>query len=204
MFLTMLAGSLVVGASLFAAATFSEGALVASRTAAQVIGWLFVLATLAGAVALRRHPSLGKLTAAGVTLASGALLLYVAHFEWSELHAGQFVHAAELKTMALERLEAPTPALAAALGMKEIVIPDMPRAEPVKSLLGMTAPGFPARANDSCAMLGGVESVQCSRCSQKEGLAWLVCQESARLEYCQTRIPDEATCPSPIPASYPG
>jgi hypothetical protein len=204
MFLTMLAGSLVVGASLFAAATFSEGALVASRTAAQVIGWLFVLATLAGAVALRRHPSLGKLTAAGVTLASGALLLYVAHFEWSELHAGQFVHAAELKTIEVDRLQAPSPALAAALGMKEIVIPDMPRAEPVKTLLGMAAPGFPARTKDSCSTLGGVESLQCSRCSGKEGLSWLMCQESARLEYCQGRPIDEATCPSPIPASYPG
>jgi hypothetical protein len=204
MFLTMLAGSLVVGATLFAAATFSEGALVASRTAAQVIGWLFVLATLAGAVALRRHPSLGKLTAAGVTLASGALLLYVAHFEWSELHAGQYVHAAELKTIEVDRLEAPSPALAAALGMKEIVIPDMPRAEPVKTLLGMTAPGFPGRAKDSCSTLGGVESLQCSRCSGKEGLSWLMCQESARLEYCQGRPIDEATCPSPIPASYPG
>jgi len=204
MFLTMLAGSLVVGASLFAAATYSEGALLASRTAAQVIGWLFVLATLGGAVALRRHPSLGKLTAAGVTLSSGALLLYVAHFEWSEVHAGQFVHAAELKSFELQRLEAPAPALAAALGMKEIVIPDMPRAEPVKSLLGVAAPGLPARVSGACAALGGVESIRCSRCSGKQGLSWLVCQESARLEYCATRMQDEANCPSPIPASYPG
>jgi hypothetical protein len=203
MFLTMLAGSLVVGASLFAAATFSEGALVASRTAAQVIGWLFVLATLAGAVALRRHPSLGKLTAAGVTMASGALLLYVAHFEWSELHAGQVVHAAELKTIAIERLEAPAPALAAALGMKEIPVAAMPTAEPEKPLLAAMGPSA-LRVKDSCVALGGVESVQCSRCSQKEGLAWLVCQESARLEYCQNRMQDEANCPSPIPASYPG
>lgn len=191
MFLFMLGGSLALGAGLFAVATFSEGTLLATRTAAQVIGWLFVLATVAGAATLRRE--FASITAATVTLGSGLLLLYVAHFDWSEIRAMPSAYAAvELKIM-----EHPSPRLAAALGMKEIVIPDMPKAQPHK-------PFFAAAPKDFVVALPTVEALQRSRCSERLGLAWLLCQESVRLEYCESRASDEASCPSPIPQSHPG
>ena len=200
MFLFMLGGSLVLGFSLFAAASYSEGALIAARTAAEVIGWLLVLAALAGAVALRQ-PNLGKITAASVSLCCGLLLVYVAHFEWSEMaHA-----AAETLPLRseLKVIEMPSPTLAAALGMKEIAaLPDKTNLVAETPLLAAVA-GTAPRFKEACGPLGGIESLQCNRCAHKVGLAWFFCQESARLEYCESRVADPA-CPSPIPASYPG
>jgi hypothetical protein len=54
---------------------------------------------------------------------------------------------------------------------------------------------------DPCSSLPGVDALQCRRCAQKSGLAWLMCQESARLEYCEGKAADEALCPSAIPAA---
>jgi hypothetical protein len=59
-------------------------------------------------------------------------------------------------------------------------------------------------AANACSTVTGVESVQCDRCSDKLGLAWVACHESVRLQYCETELGDERTCPSAIPASYPG
>ena len=84
MFLTLLGGTLLLGAGLLAAANYTEGALVAARTAAQFIGWLLVGAALVGLLGLRRA-SWQKLGAAAVALSSGATLLYVSYFQWSEV-----------------------------------------------------------------------------------------------------------------------
>jgi len=186
MFLFMLGGSLVLGFSLFAAASYTEGTLIAARTAAEVIGWLLVLAALAGAVALRQ-PNFGKVTAAGVSLCCGLLLVYVAHFEWSEMaHAA--ADALPLRSE-LKVIEMPSPTLAAALGMKEIApLPDktsLVAETPLLAAVGIAPP----RSKD--------------RCADKVGLAWFFCQETVRLEYCQSKAADPA-CPSPIPAAYPG
>ena len=203
MFLFALGGSLALGAGLFAIASFSEGALLATRTVAQVIGWLFVLATIAGAAVLRRSDFAG-ITAMTVTLGSGLLLLYVTHFDWSELRTMPAAYAAvELRQQELKVIEAPSPTLAAALGMKQILIPDMPKPEARKPLLGP----IPVVALPSGALVKEfptLEAVQRSRCSEKAGLAWLLCQESARLEYCESHQYDLATCPSPIPQAHPG
>ena len=193
MFLFALGGSLALGAGLFAIASFSEGALLGARTVAQVIGWLFVVATVAGAATIRRS-DLAAITAATVTLGSGLMLLYVTHFDWSEIRTMPTAYAAtEARPAEPKVIENPSPALAAALGMKEIVIPDMPKAAPARPLLAAT----------TVRDLPTVEAFQRHRCADKAGLAWLVCQESARLEYCELRH-DESTCPSPIPQSYPG
>ncbi|HEX7219597.1 MAG TPA: hypothetical protein VF280_10305 [Burkholderiales bacterium] len=193
MFLFMLGGSLVLGFSLFAAASYSEGTLIAARTAAEVIGWLLMLAALAGAVALRQ-PNIGKVTAAGVSLCCGLLLVYIAHFQWTEV-----AHAAAAATLPLrselKMIEAPSPALAAAMGMKEIpaaLPPTVAFEKPMpfeKPLLAAAIATIAPKPKDACR--------------DEVGLAWFLCQERARLEYCQTRAYDE-TCPSPIPASYPG
>ena len=190
MFLFMLGGSLVLGFSLFAAASYSEGALIAARTAAEVIGWLLVLAALAGAVALRQ-PNLGKITAASVSLCCGLLLVYVAHFEWSEMaHAA--ADALPLRSE-LKVIQMPSPTLAAALGMKEIALPQA--ALPDKTSLVVETPLLAAVAIPTPRSK--------DRCADKVGLAWFFCQETVRLESCETRAADPA-CPSPIPASYPG
>ena len=208
MFLFALGGSLALGAGLFAVASFSEGALLAMRTVAQVIGWLFVMATLAGATALRRA-HIGSITAIGVTSVSAFLLLYVSHFDWSEIRTVRSAHAV---------IAHPSPALAAAMGLKEIVVPALPpsrasadagmkefvvpqrpKAEPPKPLVASST-HVAAPVHKELSM----EGMQRSRCSQKAGLARLLCLESARLEYCQSRPNDEAACPSPIPQSHPG
>ena len=194
MVLFMLGGTVALAASLF----------VAPRTAIQIIGWLFVLATLAGTV-VHRGRRLGEITAATVALGSGLLLLYVAHFEWSEVRVLPGLHAAtQARPLKLKVVEAPTPALAAALGMNEIVVPPMPTAQSEMPLLAVATLASPATAMDSCSARSGVESLQCRRCSAKGGFAWLMCQERARLEYCEGRQHDQASCPSPIPQSYPG
>jgi hypothetical protein len=54
---------------------------------------------------------------------------------------------------------------------------------------------------DPCSSLGGLEALQCKRCGDKRGVAWLLCQERARLEYCEGRSAGEALCPSAIPAA---
>lgn len=203
MFLFMLGGALAVGSGLFAVATYSDGAWLATRTVAQVIGWLFILATVGGAAVLRRSDFAG-ITAASVTLGSGLLLLYVTHFDWSELKTMPAAYAAVEARQDLKVIEEPSPALAAALGLKEIVIPDLPKAQPEKPLLAPTALPGVALTKEFYTAFPSVEVLQRSRCSEKTGLAWLVCQESVRLEYCQFRVNDEATCPSPIPQSYPG
>ena len=180
MFLFMLGGTVALAASLF----------VAPRTAIQIIGWIFVLATLAGAV-LHRGRRLGEITAATVALGSGLLLLYVAHFEWSEVRVLPGLHAAtQARPLQLKVIEAPTPALAAALGRNEIVVPPMPKAHSEMPLLAVATFASPAAAKDSC--------------SARSGFAWLICKERARLEYCEGRPHDQAICPSPIPQSYPG
>src|SRR5687767_1345546 len=86
MFLTLLGGTLVLGASLLAAANYTEGALVAARSAAQVIGWLLAVAALVGLLGLRRA-SWQKLGATAVALSSGVTLLYMSYFQWSEIQA---------------------------------------------------------------------------------------------------------------------
>jgi hypothetical protein len=79
MFLLLLAGSLTFGAALLATVVYTEGALLALRTAAEVIGWLFVAATVAGVAGLR-NANVGRTCAAGVTLCSGLAALSMSYF----------------------------------------------------------------------------------------------------------------------------
>lgn len=51
---------------------------------------------------------------------------------------------------------------------------------------------------------GALLALQCNRCAEKLGFSWVMCQESVRLEYCESKAGDERTCPSPIPHSHPG
>jgi hypothetical protein len=198
MLLILLGASLTFGAGLLATAIYTEGALLALRTASEFIGWLLVLATLAGLMSLRRA-SFGAVCAASVTVCSGLAVLYMSYFfEWNERPSPVIRHAAAAETFSLQpvaytyRVIEPVPV------MRPAEVQRAPRrkiaavAQPVSAAAG------------ACAALTGVESLQCNRCSEKLGLSWVMCQESVRLEYCASKAGDERTCPSPIPQSHPG
>jgi hypothetical protein len=199
MFLIMLGGSLVLGAGLLAAANLSEGMLVAIRTAALCIGWLFLLATVVGLAGLRRA-DFGRLGAASVTFLAGLALLYVSYFSW------ETVPDAPTRYAAAELLPEREPVYKAIPASMQIVTPvpaPAPVAEvaPERNRRVATIDAAPAAA-DACASLKGVESLQCRRgCAEKTGVAWIVCRERARLEYCEGAHAEESLCPSAIPSA---
>jgi hypothetical protein len=204
MFLILLGASLTFGAGLLATAIYTEGALLALRTASEFIGWLFILATLAGLMSVRRA-SFGAICAASVTLCSGLAVLYMSYFfEWNERPFPAIGHAmaeeaVSLRPVAYQVIEPVTRA--------EVRAPELPEAEakplPPRRKVVASAQQV-SRAASACSALTGVESLRCNRCSEKLGLSWVMCQESARLEYCASAAGDERTCPSPIPHSHPG
>jgi hypothetical protein len=203
MFLTLLGASLTFGAGLLATAIYTEGALLALRTASEFIGWLFVLATLAGLLSMRRA-SFGPICAASVTLCSGVAVLYMSYFfDWNERPSPIIRHAAAAETFSLQPVayQVIEPVM-----RKEVRAPDLPQAEakPLAPRKVVASAQPVSLVTDACAALTGVESLQCNRCAEKLGLSWVMCQESVRLEYCASEAGDERTCPSPIPHSHPG
>lgn len=200
MFLILLGGSLTFGAALLATVIYTDGALLALRTAAQVIGWLFVFATFAGLAGLRRA-NFGRISAATVTLCSGVAVLYMSYFfEWNELPRAAIRHAAAESfyvrpvPVAYKVIEP----VVHASGVAEVVKVPQPRRKAAAAVQPVML------AANACSTVTGVESLQCDRCSDKLGFAWIACQEGVRLEYCETELGDERTCPSPIPQSHPG
>jgi hypothetical protein len=199
MFLLMLGGSLVFGTGLLAAASYSGGTLLALKTAAQIIGWLFVLATVAGAIGLRRD-SLGRLGAATVTLVSGLSVLYVSYFQWEappEPIANVPIRVAPADALPVR------PVAYDRIDLSPKVIPQEPARPPrrAKPLVAATAAAPAPIVASPCATLTGLESVECKRCRDKSGISWLACREKARLEYCEGAQADAAACPSAIPST---
>ena len=196
MFLILLGASLTFGAGLLATAIYTEGALLALRTASEFIGWLFVLATLAGLMSLRRA-SFGAICAASVTLCSGLAVLYMSYFfEWNERPSSVIRYAAAAETYSLQ------PVAYTYKVIEPVMRPTEVKEAPRRKMVASAQPV--SRAASACSALTGVESLRCNRCSEKLGLSWVMCQESARLEYCASAAGDERTCPSPIPHSHPG
>lgn len=181
MFLLVLGGSLVLGAGLLAAA--SLGTLVTISTAAQCIGWLFILATAVGVISLR-HANFGQLGAATVTFLSGLAVLYFSYFQRDEIRGR--VRDAPIRHAAAET----RPALPVAYRIvdRETVATVLPPA--TKQIPLVAAVAAPKAARDLC--------------ESYSGFAWILCREKARLEYCEGREDDEATCPSALPFSPPG
>jgi hypothetical protein len=208
MFLTVLCGTLALGAGLLAAASYGDGALVAARTAALTIGWLLLLATLIGVHGMRRArlPALG---ATAVVFFSSVAVLYLSYFNWVELPKAAMPQAVvevliEIDTD-VELIR--TDALSASVMRASFPVAArvaMPQLAKSPLALMYQPPRPKEEMADSCSSLSGVEALQCRRCSSERGLSWVACQESARLEYCEGRHAEEAACPTPIPASYPG
>ncbi len=196
MFLILLGASLTFGAGLLATAIYTEGALLALRTASEFIGWLFVLATLAGLMSMRRA-SFGAVFAASVTLCSGLAVLYMSYFfEWNERPSAVIGHAAAAETFSVR------PVAYTYKVIEPVMRPTEVREAPRRKIVAAAQPV--SLVKDACSALTGVESLQCNRCAEKLGLSWVMCQESVRLEYCASEAGDEQTCPSPIPHSHPG
>lgn len=197
MFLILLGASLTFGAGLLATAIYTEGALLALRTAAEFIGWCFVLATLVGLMGLRRA-SLAPIFAASVTLCSGLAVLYMSYFfEWNDERPSPVIrHAAAAETFSLQ------PVAYTYKAIEPVMRPAEVQAAPRRKIVAAAKPV--SLVTDACSALTGVESLQCNRCTEKLGLSWVMCQESVRLEYCASEAADERICPSPIPHSHPG
>jgi hypothetical protein len=129
-------------------------------------------------------------------------VLYLAYFQWGEIPAGPIPHAAAQVLRApgqgYKFADSPPPVVTLAAAQ---FVTAVEQRHPVKTTAARIVP---AQARDACASFSGVESLRCRRCAEKSGVAWIICQESARLEYCGYRQGDEATCPSAIPYSPPG
>jgi len=205
MFLTLLGGTLLLGAGLLAAANFTEGALVAARTAAQFIGWLLAGAALVGLLGLRRA-SWQKLGAAVVTVSSGAALLYVSYFQWSEIPAVRIPLAATVANDWVAYKFTPVLATEVAGTLAKTHRPPSPPPEvdhlPLKRVTATAAVAQPVV--DPCAAFGGIKALQCKRCNGANGIGGVVCRESARLEYCENAANDAVACPAAISYSPPG
>lgn len=205
MFLTLLGGTLLLGAGLLTAANYTEGALVAVRTAAQVIGWLLAGAAVVGLLGLRRG-SWQKLGAAAVTLSSGATLLFVSYFHWSEIPAVRMPLAVTLASDWATYKFTPVLATEVVGTLAKTQPPPSPPPEadqlPLKRVTATAAVAQPVL--DRCAAFGGVEALQCRRCSDASGMRGVVCRESARLEYCENGANDALACPAAISYSPPG
>lgn len=214
MFLILLGAALTFGAGLLATAIYTEGALLALRTASEFIGWLFIVATLAGLMSLRRA-SFGAICAASITLSSGLAVLYMSYFfEWNERPSSVIRYAAAAETFSLQPVaytykEAIEPVMRHEAEVEEHTGAAAKPAAPPRKIVASAQPASLAaqpvsRGAGACSALTGVESLQCNRCAEKLGLSWVMCQESVRLEYCESAARDVNACPAPFPQSHPG
>jgi hypothetical protein len=219
MFHWLLGITLLLGGATLTCASYSEGALVSFRSAAELTGWLCVsaivltLCTLpARSGGLRRilPPSLAQFTAGATTLLTGSLLLYVTYFEWSELPVPLVPSAAS--AAATDQALAASPKL---FPTGTVVVAPLPPAQPALTTSLAAAAGStsrersPARraaddyVDDPCSSLSGIASLQCQRCATGGWFSRLLCDERARLEYCADQQGAHPGCPSAIPASAP-
>lgn len=177
MFQVLLAATLALGAGLLAFSGSGDTAFMSSRSAAQAIGWLCLVCALAGVRGLRQAGA-SQAAAAAITLLTGASVLYVSYFQWSEVSPPQ----AELKLIPRASLEA---------------APATPPAEK------RAVRAVRHAVEDPCFLVAGADLLQCRRCVRESGLRALFCAEQARLDYCGERRGPDSACPSPIPASLP-
>lgn len=167
----------------------SEGSIVGFRTAAQLVASLCALAVVLAWVAQSR---LGPLAAGATVLVTAGATLYLSYGAWQQLPASVQPHLAaavapphvQVAPKVVERARAARPVRKRATVQPKVIVATLA-----------------TRPDDACAYLTGAASLQCLRCSSETGFSWLLCQESARLEYCDGR--EGAECPSAIPTSPP-
>jgi len=204
MFNVVIGAALVVGGCLLVSATYGDLPLLASRTAAQLTGWLCLSALLLDlcAMTLRTRglrnlprPTFGQAVAGVTTLLTGALILYVSYFEWSELPGVPMREAAAAEPLPRGM---PDPSFTPAAAQVQSVAY---RSGAVVAIHNLRA--TPRRPVNLLVATAGALHALDAACLTLEGLSRLWCEEQTRLEYCADRQGDDALCPSPIPASLP-
>lgn len=185
-FVVLLGAALTGSIGLCVYATQAAGALISYKTAVQVSGWLCLVAVLVGFCARvprnRRH--LGELTAAATAFFTGVALLYLAHFQWSELPTAP---AGPVAAKRAPRVWNPAASAPPAVAW---------------SPKSSAAAGGSARVVAAPVQVADVPVIKEDACAAATGLSRLFCEERARLEYCGTHD-DDAACPSVIPVSPP-
>jgi hypothetical protein len=208
-FAVMLGLAFAVSAGLCVYASQWADAWLSFRTAVQFSGWLCILAVLAGFCARVAHHrrDLGEVGAAATGFFTGAAMLYLSYFQWSELPAAPAAPIVAKTAPALwnPAEQPPRAKLSASAGGTAPEAPRIAWQRPPNVMVAALPPAVPAAlvADDPCYGLTGAASLQCARCSSESGLAWLFCEERARLEYCRARDDMDPACPSVIPVSPP-
>jgi hypothetical protein len=204
-FAVLLGVAFAVSAALCVYASQSADPLIGFRTAVQVSGWLCILAVFVGfcARSARNRRDLAEVTAAATGFFTGAAMLYLAHFQWSELPTAPAAPLA-VKTapgiwnpaqhLALPKSPLTTSAAAGGTAPDASRVARQRPAEVMVTAVPVPVAGVP---------LAEVTVTKEDPCAEQTGLSRLFCEERTRLENCRTRSDDDPACPSAIPASPP-
>ena len=196
-FAALLGLAFAVSAGLCVYATQSAEPLLGFRTAVQLSGWLCIAAVFVGFCARvpRNRRDLPEVMAAATGFFTGAAMLYLAHFQWSELPTAPAAPLA-VKTvpgvwnpaehLALPKASVSISAVSAAAGGTARHTAAVVWAQPV----AVAVDALPTVTKDS-------------GCAAETGFSRLYCEERARLARCAARNDADADCPSVIPASPP-
>ena len=191
-FAVLLGVAFAISAGLCVYASQSADPLLGFRTAVQLSGWLCILAVFVGFCARvpRNRRDLAEVTAAATGFFTGAALLYLAYFQWSELPTAP---PAPLAAKTAPGVWNPAEHLA------------LPTAPAGHSAVSAAAGGTARHA--AVPMPVAAEAVATvtkdDGCGAETGLSRLFCEERTRLERCAARNDADADCPSVIPASPP-
>jgi hypothetical protein len=212
-FASLLGVALIASLVLLAYSSQAPHPLIKFRAAVQISGWLCVLAVLIGfsARVARRRRALGEVVAAATVLFTGAAMLYVSYYEWSDAPmAAVAARPLVAKTMApipkssasiAKATRFPAPAQSAGLGGAAVGgTAKVPVSGNERARL-LVAARSAVVIEDRCSGLTGAVSLQCLRCAEATGVSGFFCQERARLEYCNGRNAPDPACPSVIPTS---
>ena len=196
---TLLGAALIAAACLFASLPL--------RNAAPLVAWLCIVALLlawcvratrnAGTHAAR---TVGQVAVLVTVCFLGASLVYRSDERMqvrSALPAPKAVAQPKLAASAASAAERPQRRAARPKVLQAALAPLSPISQ------AAAGSSVPAAFEDACASLTGAASLQCLRCANEAGVWRLLCQEKARLEYCQRREGTDSLCPSVIPASPP-
>ena len=212
----LLGVALVASVALCAYASRSPDALISFRTAMQIGGWLCLVAVLVGFCARvarhRRH--LGEVTAAATTFFTGAAMLYLTYFQWSELPTAPesspvaktapgiwnpAAHSAPLPIASPAR-SASAGGSARQVARVAASAPRIAKQEAVEPLVEPVVAVVPVAA---VAVADVAVVAKEAGCASLTGLSRFFCQERTRLAKCGAQDDADPACPSVIPASPP-
>lgn len=194
-----------VSAGLCVYASQSAEPLLGFKAAVQLSGWLCIAAVLVGFCARvpRNRRDLSEVTAAATGFFTGAAMLYLAYFQWSELPTAPAPLAVKTapgvwnpaEHLALPKAPVTVSAMSAAAGGTARPAPHIVWQQPPVPLAAAAPLPVAADAVPTVTKDDG--------CAAETGLSRLFCAERAHLARCAARNGADADCPSVIPASPP-